>query len=71
MKTIMCLACSFLCALAPASGAIAQTGYPAKPIRFVVPFPPGGSNDVLSRIVGQKLSETLGQPVVIDNIKPE
>jgi tripartite-type tricarboxylate transporter receptor subunit TctC len=41
--------------------------YPAKPIRFVVPYPPGGSNDVLSRLTAQAMSPGLGQPVVIDN----
>ncbi len=46
--------------------AIAQV-YPAKPIRFVVGYAPGGSNDILARIVGQKLSERLGQSVIIEN----
>lgn len=41
--------------------------YPVKPIRFVVPYPPGGSNDVLTRIVAQTMSPGLGQSVVIDN----
>lgn len=41
--------------------------YPTKPIRFIVPFPPGGSNDVLSRYLGIKLTDRLGQQVVIDN----
>ena len=46
--------------------AIAQV-YPSKPIRLVVPFPPGGSLDVVARAIGQKLTEAWGQPVVIDN----
>jgi tripartite-type tricarboxylate transporter receptor subunit TctC len=41
--------------------------YPAKPIHIVVPLPPGGSNDVLARILGQKMSESFGQPVIVDN----
>jgi tripartite-type tricarboxylate transporter receptor subunit TctC len=41
--------------------------YPTRPIRIIVPFPPGGSNDTLSRFVGAKLGERLGQQIVIDN----
>ncbi len=55
-----------LCALGLLPGAGAQT-YPAKPVRLVVPYPPGGSNDVLSRITAQAMSPGLGQQVVIDN----
>lgn len=48
--------------------AAAQTAnYPSRPIRIVVPFTPGGSNDLIGRIVGQKLTEAWGQPVIIDN----
>lgn len=41
--------------------------YPDKPIRFMVPFAPGGTTDLISRMIGQKMSELLGQPLVIDN----
>src|SRR5918911_315936 len=46
--------------------ALAQT-WPVKPLKLVTPFPPGGSADVIARLIGQRLAENLGQPVVIDN----
>lgn len=49
------------------AGAAAAQSYPARPVRLVVPYPPGGSNDVLSRITAQAMSPVLGQPVVVDN----
>jgi tripartite-type tricarboxylate transporter receptor subunit TctC len=52
--------------LAPALGQ-AQAAYPNKPIHIVVPFPPGGSTDVLARRIGDKLASAWGQPVVVDN----
>lgn len=52
-----------------AATAIAQTatGYPSKPIKIIVPFAPAGPNDIIARIVGQKLSEQWGHPIVIEN----
>src|SRR3954466_5548188 len=50
-----------------AVGALAQTPYPTKPIRIIVPFTPGGGVDLLARIVGGKLTEAWGQPIVIDH----
>ena len=47
-------------------GAAAQE-WPTKPVRFIVPYPPGGGTDVIARIVQQRLSEALGQPIVIEN----
>ena len=41
--------------------------YPTKPIRLIVPFPPGGPNDIIARVIGQRMSELTKQPVVIDN----
>jgi tripartite-type tricarboxylate transporter receptor subunit TctC len=64
MRTGKLLAIVALCAAA--AGALAQ-GYPAKPIRIVVGFPPGGGNDIIARLVGAKMQEGWGQPVVIDN----
>src|SRR5262245_24158842 len=55
----------FAISLVPAL-AFAQA-WPSKPIRFVVPFGTGGSNDVVARILGAKLSESIGQPVIVDN----
>ncbi|WP_316149674.1 tripartite tricarboxylate transporter substrate binding protein [Cupriavidus sp. BIC8F] len=65
------LALASLAALAiaalPAKPAWAQDGWPAKPITYIVPFAAGGSTDVLGRLIGQRLSQALGQPVVIEN----
>src|SRR4051794_33374424 len=41
--------------------------WPSKPIRMMVPVPPGGANDLLARVLGAKLSDALGQPIVIEN----
>jgi tripartite-type tricarboxylate transporter receptor subunit TctC len=68
MKTFCRAALAALClsffARVPA---LAQVEYPTRPIRIVVGFTPGGGNDIIARVFGQKLSESLGQPVIIEN----
>ena len=61
MRTVL-----FLAVLGLAAGAQAQT-YPAKAIRIIVPFPPGGSSDMVGRLVAQRMNESMGQAVVVDN----
>lgn len=56
-----------LAALLSFSAARAQAPYPSRPIHIVVPFPPAGAVDPIARVIGQKLSEAWGQPVIIDN----
>jgi tripartite-type tricarboxylate transporter receptor subunit TctC len=46
---------------------VAAEDFPSKPIRLIVPFPAGGPNDIIARVIGQRMSELAGQPVVIDN----
>jgi tripartite-type tricarboxylate transporter receptor subunit TctC len=62
---LLCSALLFTAAFA--SAAQPEGGYPTKPVRLVVPFPAGASSDVVGRLIGQKLSEQLGQQVVADN----
>jgi len=64
MRAERILALIALCAAALTASA---QGYPWKPIRIVVGFPPGGGNDIVARLVGAKMQEAWGQPVVIDN----
>ena len=66
MRTLFALSLLALAAIA-APVARAQDTYPNRPITLVVPVPPGGASDFIARTVGQKLSEALGQPVVISN----
>jgi tripartite-type tricarboxylate transporter receptor subunit TctC len=53
--------------LASIAAAAAQT-YPSRPITLIVPFPPGGSTDVIARIMAERMRPTLGQPIVIENV---
>jgi tripartite-type tricarboxylate transporter receptor subunit TctC len=69
MKTLRQFLGLWLMAIGPAFiGAVqAQAPYPSKPIRFVVTIPPGGAPDIAARLIGGRLAEQMGQPVVIDN----
>jgi tripartite-type tricarboxylate transporter receptor subunit TctC len=64
MRSVACSLFLALCIVA--SGAHAQS-YPARPIHLVVAIPPGGAPDIAARIVAEKLSQTMGQPIVVDN----
>src|SRR2546430_1574853 len=63
--TIFALLASVACAMSAV--AFAQGGYPSKPIRLAVPYPAGGGTDFFARSVGAKLTEQLGQQIVVDN----
>ena len=69
MKSMLQFTLQTLCALTLAAvmPAASAQSYPVKPIRFVVPYPPGGPTDILGRAVAQALSDSLGQSVIIDN----
>jgi tripartite-type tricarboxylate transporter receptor subunit TctC len=68
LKKIVVISASCLAAASFSGGLVAQTGgYPAKPVRLISPFPPGGSVDLVARLIAPKLSESLGQQVVVDN----
>lgn len=65
MRRIVLLSGAAACALA--AGLAAGQAYPTKPIRLIAPYPPGGSSDILARILGDKLTEPLGQRIIVDN----
>src|SRR5262245_14040311 len=65
IRSALRLACIGVAVLV--SAAASAQDFPSKPIRLIVPFPPGGPNDLIARVVGQKMSEILKQQAVIDN----
>ena len=67
MKTIFLRAIIVIIAAGTAAGTASAQQYPARPIRMIVGFPPGGGTDIVGRIVAQKLSEVLRQQVAVDN----
>jgi tripartite-type tricarboxylate transporter receptor subunit TctC len=66
VKTLFRAIAALAIVLAGASGALAQ-GWPNRPIRMIVPYTPGGYTDLMARLVGQKISEALGQPIIFEN----
>ena len=66
MNRSTCIA-AVLALAGPVAGTTCAQSYPTKPIRLVLPFPPGGSTDIVARLVGQKVSEAWGQQVIVDN----
>ena len=67
MRATRRLLLSALPAFALTGRAAAQSAFPDRPLRYIVPFPPGGLTDIMARLVGQKLSEIWGKPVIIEN----
>ena len=66
MKCLYRALAAFALVLAGADAALAQ-GWPNRPIRMIVPYTPGGYTDLMARLVGQKISDALGQPIVFEN----
>ncbi len=66
MRDTLAVAIAGLAAASLTAGALAQ-GYPSKPVRMLVAFPAGGSADIVARVLGQRLSESVGQNFIIDN----
>src|SRR3978361_1547482 len=66
-RTAICLAAIGLSAMIWPIGTALAADYPTRPVRWVVGYPPGGATDIIARLIGQRLSETLGQQFVIEN----
>jgi hypothetical protein len=61
------LRCGIALLLATLASVAAAQGYPTRPVRLIIPFPPGGSNDIVGRMIAAQLGERLGQTMVVDN----
>src|SRR5438094_2293923 len=66
-RMVMRITTMLFCVLAIVTPAAAQDAYPARPVKLIVPYAPGGATDIIARIVAQKLSESLGQSFIVDN----
>jgi tripartite-type tricarboxylate transporter receptor subunit TctC len=67
LKNLLRAGLSAALLLSSAAGVHAEAQWPSKAVRFIVPFPPGGSTDIVGRVIAEKLRESLGQPFVVDN----
>src|SRR5437660_6484867 len=65
-RTAICLIAMGISAIASIGG-VSAADYPTRPVRWVVGYPPGGATDIIARLIGQRLSERLGQPFVIEH----
>lgn len=66
-KRMRCLFAMVAALVATASTSVSAQTYPTKPIRFIVGFPPGGATEFIARLIGQKLTQSMGQQVIVDN----
>ena len=67
LQTLLVLAAAGISSAASAQAVPKEPAFPTKPIRMVVPFTPGSATDIIARIIGPRLAETLGRSIVVDN----
>ena len=65
---LVAIACTAMLSVAASSSALAQSDYPSKPVKIIVPFPAGGTSDVMGRLVSEELTKILKQPFVVENV---